>query len=192
MIENTEIDNRDFQTALTTLVEGGVILYPTETVWGIGCMANNDEAIRRIFHIKRRQDSKAMISLVANINDLAHWVEIIPQAAKDAIETTSSPLTIIYDSPKGISDALKASDGTAAFRITSNPFAAELCKRIKAPLVSTSANISGNPTPRSFDEIDKDIIDSVDYVVKFGRKHAFGNPSHILKISNTGEILTIR
>ena len=183
----------DLQQAADILRKGGVILYPTDTIWGIGCDATNDEAVERVFRIKQRADSKAMISLVDSIQSLNQWVKVIPVAAKNEIERAERPLTIIYEHPEGISEALKAQDGSAAFRITSAEFTQELCRLLGKPLVSTSANVSGKPSPESFYEIDEDLKEAVDYVCNYGRNSSKAvKPSRIIKISDENAISIIR
>lgn len=183
----------DLQQAADTLRKGGVILYPTDTIWGIGCDATNDEAVERVFRIKQRADSKAMISLVDSFQTLNNWVKVMPQAAKNEIERAERPLTIIYDHPQNISTALKAPDGSAAFRITLAEFTQELCRLLGKPLVSTSANVSGKPSPESFDEIDDNLKEMVDYVCSYGRNSSkAGKPSRVIKISDDNNVIVIR
>ena len=183
---------QDLVKALSIVKSGGVILYPTDTIWGIGCDATDEKAVGRIFSIKNREDGKALISLVDSLDTLKKWIVNIPTQAIAEIEATNEPLTIIFDSPRGIASNLLAPDGSAAFRITSNPYAKELCRRLSKPLVSTSANISQTPAPADFKEISPDILDSVDYIVEFGREDRGGKPSKILKISDQGLIERIR
>lgn len=183
----------DLENAVKVIGRGGVILYPTDTIWGLGCDATNDEAIERIFDLKERSDSKALISLVDSIETLQNWVEVLPSLALQEMKSARRPLTIIYDNPKGLSKKLMADDGSAAFRIPTLDFTQELCRRIGVPLVSTSANISGAPSPASFQEIDDKIIKNVDYVCLFGREKATkGLPSRILKINNDNKFKVIR
>lgn len=185
------IDKDDIQQALSILKKGGTILYPTETVWGIGCDATNGEAIKKIFRIKKRENSKALISLVSDIDMLAKWVDDIPDAAYELMEVSDSPITIIYDHPFGLAKELMAEDGSAAIRVTGLPFAKALCRALKRPLVSTSANISGGKTPELFDEISPDIIKGVDYVCRTGQdRRSECKPSSVIKVS-TGNIIKI-
>ena len=190
---NDGIDREDLQKALTVLRNGGTVAYPTETVWGIGCDSTDDDSIRKIFRLKRREDSKAMISLVADLSMLERWVDDIPEAAYQLMDVAVRPLTIIYDHPRGLSPLLLAEDGSAAFRITSDPYAKALCRALKKPLVSTSANISGNKTPSTFKEISEEIKSGVDYVAEWGRnREASGNPSTVIKVSDGDVIKIIR
>lgn len=179
--------------ALEVVRKGGVILYPTDTIWGIGCDATNEAAVRRVFEIKRRADSKAMISLVDNPNRLARYVRDIPDVAWDMMELAMTPLTIIYDDVMGLAPGMIAEDGSAAFRVTKEEFSHELCFRLQKPLVSTSANISGEPTARTFKEISDEIKNAVDYVVHYSQqgkeKH---QPSRIVKIGKNCEVKVIR
>ncbi len=182
----------DIAKALETLRNGGVILYPTDTVWGLGCDATDKDAVDKIYKIKNRADAKAMLSLVGSDGQLQQFVRDIPDAAWQLIDAAVRPLTIIYDSPVGIADNLKAEDGSAGFRITSEKFSSELCKRLRHPLVSTSANISGRKAPETFGEIDDEIKKSVDYIVETGRENGKAEPSNIIKVGNSGIIKVIR
>ncbi len=183
----------EINKALEVLRSGGVILYPTDTVWGIGCDATNEEAVRKVYEIKRRADSKAMISLVDNPNRLIRYVRNIPDVAWDMIELTTKPLTIIYDDVIGLAPGMIAEDGSAAFRVTKEEFSHELCFRFQKPIVSTSANISGEPAAATFDQISDEIKNAVDHVVHYSwkckEKH---KPSSIIKISNNNEVKIIR
>lgn len=182
----------DFDKALEIIKKGGVILYPTDTIWGIGCDATDEKAVARIYEIKKRADSKSMLSLVGSDAMLQNAVRNIPEAAWQLIDAAVNPLTIIYDNPTGIAPNLRAADGSAGFRITSEPFSRNLCVRLRHPLVSTSANISGKPAPRTFSEIDPEIIESVDYVVEYGRDNSCDSPSNIIKVSDSNVIKVIR
>lgn len=190
---NSDTFHTDIATACRVLRRGGIILYPTDTVWGIGCDATSDSAVRRIFQIKRRAESKAMISLVGSIDMLSEWVNPIPEIALELAEVAVEPLTIIYDSPTGLAPSLLADDGSAAIRLTSNAFCQSLCRALKRPLVSTSANISGTPTPRFFNEISDEIVQAVDYVAMTGRDdNTPRRPSSVIKIANDSSIKIIR
>lgn len=182
----------DIDAALKTLREGGVILYPTDTVWGLGCDAANPEAVAKIFKIKQREDSKSMLSLVASDGMLQQFVAQIPDAAWQLIDAAVNPLTIIYDNPRGIASNLLAEDGSAGFRITSEKYSQTLCQRLRHPLVSTSANISGKPSPKNFSEINKEILKAVDYIAEFGRDNSGSRPSNIIKVSDSGVINILR
>ena len=184
--------NEDITKALEVLRNGGIILYPTDTIWGIGCDASNPEAVEKIYKIKHRADSKSMLSLVGSDGQLQQFVSDVPEIAWELIDAAVNPLTIIYDSPRGIAQNLLAEDGSAGFRITSEPFSRSLCCRLRKPLVSTSANISGKPSPSHFNEISKEIIDTVDYVVGYGREKQNTAPSNIIKISQSNVVTVIR
>lgn len=179
--------------AIETMRNGGVILYPTDTVWGIGCDATNEDAVRRIYEIKKRVDNKAMLLLVDSPDRIVRYVAKIPSVAWDLIELTTKPLTIIYDGAKNLASNLLAEDGSVGIRVTSELFSKELCYRFQKPVVSTSANISGEPTPRYFAEINREIIDSVDYVVNYKQlEKGSPKPSSIIKLSENGVVTVIR
>lgn len=191
--EQERYEADDLKAAVDTLKRGGLILYPTDTIWGIGCDATNEEAIARIYKLKQREDAKAMLSLVGNVGQLERTVRDIPEVAWQLIDVAVNPLTLIYDHPIGIADSLKAEDGSAGIRITSEPFSRALCERLRRPVVSTSANISGKPAPATFSEISKEIIDGVDYVVRFRRQEKGGaKPSNIIKVGDAGLVKVIR
>jgi len=183
----------DIKAALAVLQKGGVILYPTDTIWGLGCDACNEEAVKRIYVIKNRIDSKGMLVLLENAALIERYIDEVPEIAYDLIELTDKPLTIIYDGAKNLAKNLVADDGSIGIRITSEGFSSELIRRFKRPIVSTSANISGKPSPACFDEIDRKIIDAVDYVVKY-RQNDTQKAVHssIMKLGRGGEIKIIR
>lgn len=181
------------EKALKVLKEGGIILYPTDTVWGIGCDATNSEAVKRIFKLKKRADAKAMLMLVGSEGQLQQFVRNIPDIAWDLIDAAVNPLTIIYDQPVNISELLKAEDNSAGFRITDEPFSKMLCQRLRHPVVSTSANISGSVTPVNFAEIDEEIKNGVDYVVEYRQNELIlPSPSNIIKVRNDYQVRVIR
>ena len=183
----------DIKAAIAILQNGGIILYPTDTIWGIGCDACNEEAVKRIYTIKNRVDSKSMLVLLENAALLDRYVDEVPEIAFDLIELTDKPLTIIYDGAKNLAKNLIAEDGSIGIRITQEAFSIELIRRFKRPVVSTSANISGKPSPACFDEIDQQIIDAVDYVVKYRQDDMQkAVPSGIIKLGKGGEIKIIR
>lgn len=175
------------------LKKGGVILYPTDTVWGIGCDATNAEAVKRVYEIKRRADNKAMLLLVDNADRICRYVAKVPMVAWDLIELADKPLTIIYDGARNLAPNLIAEDGSIGIRVTSELFSKELCYRFQKAIVSTSANISGEPTPRFFAEISPEIIEAVDYVVGYKQQER-GNPksSSIIKLGENGTVTIIR
>lgn len=183
----------DIKAALEVLQNGGVILYPTDTIWGIGCDAGNEEAVKRIYEIKNRIDSKSMLVLMENAALLERYVDEVPEIAYDLIELTDKPLTIIYDGAKNLAKNLIAEDGSIGIRITTEAFSSDLIRRFKRPVVSTSANVSGKPSPACFDEISQEIIDAIDYVVKYRQNDTQkAVPSSIMKLGRGGEIKIIR
>lgn len=173
--------------------KGGVILYPTDTVWGIGCDATNAEAVKKVYEIKKREDSKALICLVDSDVRLQRYVRNVPDVAWDLMELSEKPMTVIFDNASGLAPNLLAEDGSVGIRITKEEFSKELCFRYQKAIVSTSANISGEPTPQTFDAISDEIKSAVDYVVKYNRqckeKH---KPSSIIKLKANGEFTIIR
>ncbi len=186
-------DESDLKEALRVLKAGGIILYPTDTVWGIGCDARNPEAVERIYKLKERADSKSMLVLVGSEGMLQRSVKSVPDIAWQLIDVAVNPMTIIYDFPVGVADNLKAEDGSLGIRITSEKFSRTLCERLKGPIVSTSANKSGKPTPMTFSEISSEIKNGVDYVCNFRRKDkASSKPSNIIKITRENIVKVIR
>ncbi len=182
----------EINKCIEVLKSGGLILYPTDTVWGIGCDATNEKAVQKIYALKQREDSKALICLVANDAMLERHIEKVPETAYDIIDLSTKPTTIIYDNPKGIAKNLIAPDNTLAVRVASDKFCKYLINKFKKPIVSTSANISGRPTPRSFDKISEHILKGVDYVVNLHRNEKNGTPSSIIKLGNDGTVKIIR
>ena len=183
----------EINNALNCLRNGGVILYPTDTIWGLGCDATNTEAILKIHKIKKSKISKSMLILVSSINMLYSYVDIVPEIALDLIELSEKPLTIIYPDAKNISQELIANDGSIGIRVTKDLFCVELINKLKKPIVSTSANISNSTAPGYFSEIDNYIINAVDYVVNFKQNDTSNNnASSIIKLGLNGEIKIIR
>lgn len=183
----------DIRQAVEVMNRGGVILYPTDTIWGIGCDACNEEAVRRIFSIKRRADSKALITLVDSDAKIPFYVEDVPEVAWDLMECAERPLTIIYDRARNLAPDLLAEDGSAGIRVTREPFSRELCLRMKRAVVSTSANISGEPSPQNFGEISEEIKQAVDYICT-SRRHESNlqKASSIIKLGSGGLVKIIR
>ncbi|AVR45817.1 threonylcarbamoyl-AMP synthase [Christiangramia fulva] len=184
--------DQEVQNCLDVIKKGGVILYPTDTVWGIGCDATNADAIDRIYEIKKREESKALITLVSNFKMLEQYVEEVPEMAYDILKYAKKPTTIIYDKPIRIADNLVGEDDSLGIRVVRDAFCSELIKKMRRPLVSTSANISGEPTPESFDQISPQILKEVDYVVNLQRSKKSSKPSSIIKLSNDGQVKVIR
>ena len=192
-MEQNRYEKEDLQEALRVLREGGVIVYPTDTVWGIGCDATNADAVARVYEIKKRSDSKALICLVDSDGRLQRYVRQVPDVAWQLLDCADEPLTIILDGAVNLAPNLIAEDGSVAMRITHEPFSKELCYRFQKAIVSTSANISGMPTAQNYRDIDPEIIDAVDYVC-FARRqeHKPHKPSKIVKLGIDGEVKIIR
>lgn len=169
-----------------------IILYPTDTVWGIGCDATNENAVANVFRIKNRVESKSLIILVDSYEMLGNYVEKIPESAKEILGKAFKPTTIIYNNPKGLAKNVIAEDNTVAIRIVANDFCIQLINEFGKPIVSTSANISGEPTPKSFSEISPAILDSVDYIVNLQQNKVAAKSSTILRINENDEIEVIR
>ena len=182
----------EIQRCIEVLEKGGLILYPTDTVWGLGCDATNSEAVQKVYALKQREDSKALICLVANDFMLEKHVEQVPELAYDIMDLATKPTTIIYDKPKGVAKNLIASDNSLAIRVASDKFCRYLINKFKKPLVSTSANKSGSLTPLTFHEIGADILKGVDYVVSLHQNDKNGQPSSIIKLGNDGAVKVIR
>ena len=192
---NPDINNfsNDLSEALECLKKGGIILYPTDTIWGIGCDARNSEAVKKIYEIKKRTDSKSMLVLVNNKAALENIVDEIPEITWSLLDAAVDPLTIIYDNAKGVAPELIAHDGSLGIRITREEFTNKLCNLLGAPLVSTSANISGEKSPACFKEISDEIKKKMDYIVKYRQSDL--NPkshSNIIKLSKGGLVKIIR
>ena len=182
----------EINKTLQTLKEGGLILYPTDTVWGIGCDATNPEAVNKVFQLKQRKDSKSLICLVADERMLKKYVKKIPEVAYNITEVSEDPITIIYDDAQNLAANLIADDNTIAIRIPNNDFCFQLLRRFNGAIVSTSANITGMPTPKSFKEISKEVLKGVDYVVNLHREKICNKPSSMLKLSSNGVVKIIR
>ena len=184
--------NDDIKKACEIMEKGGVILYPTDTIWGIGCDATNEEAVKRVFEIKRRADSKAMLVLIDTAAKLNYYVKEVNDVAWDLIELADKPMTIIYDGARNLAPNLLAEDGSVGIRVTNEPFSKQLCQRFRKAIVSTSANISGTPSPAKFSDISDEIKQAVDYVVESRREEAVeAKPSSIIKLNAKGEIKII-
>lgn len=191
--EKERFEPDDLQKAVEILKQGGVILYPTDTVWGIGCDATNEKAVQRIYSIKQREDSKAMLCLLDAPGKLQGYVEEIPTIAWDLMDYATRPLTLIYPKGRNLAPNLLSEDGSIGIRITKDTFSKKLCEAIHAPLVSTSANISGEPTAKNFKQIAPAIINAVDYVVRYRRKDiSEALPSSIIKIGDGNVFHIIR
>lgn len=183
----------DIDKALDILYNGGLILYPTDTIWGIGCDATNEEAVAKIYDLKRRSDNKALITLIDNPIKLDYYLKQTPELAWDLIELTENPLTIIYDDARNLASNLIGEDGSIAIRVTAEKFSNELCKRFRKAIVSTSANISGEPSPLNFNDISDTIKDGVDYIIKYRQDDTTQKKaSSIIKLGNDSQIKIIR
>lgn len=183
---------KHLEATLNHLKKGNTILYPTDTVWGIGCDATNYDAVQKIYELKQRDNKKALICLVSDFKMLDYYVNSIPEVAYDILKYAAKPTTIIYDNPKHVSENLIAEDNTLAIRVIRQGFAHQLIKKFKKPIVSTSANISGQPTPQSFDKISDAILKGVDYVVNLSSESKKVKPSSIIKLTNDGVVTIIR
>ena len=183
----------DIKKACQVMREGGVILYPTDTVGGIGCDATNEDAVRRVYEIKQRQDSKAMLVLVDSSVKVDFYVRDVPEVAWDLIELADKPLTIIYSGARNLAANLLAEDGSVGIRVTNEDFSKRLCQQFRKAIVSTSANISGQPSPKNFSEISEEVKSAVDYIVGY-RQEEMSNPkpSSIIKLDKGGVIKIIR
>jgi L-threonylcarbamoyladenylate synthase len=183
----------DIVKAVEVLRSGGIILYPTDTIWGIGCDATNAAAVSRIYEIKKRQDTKSMLVLMENPNLLNSYISEVPEIAWELIEVADTPLTIIYPGAKNLAANLLAMDGSIGIRITNEAFTQQLIQRFRKPVVSTSANISGEISPRNFAEISEEIKKSVDFIVNFRQDDlSRSNPSGIIKLGVGGQVEVIR
>ncbi|HTH82788.1 MAG TPA: L-threonylcarbamoyladenylate synthase [Mucilaginibacter sp.] len=183
----------EIANAFKVIQEGGIILYPTDTIWGIGCDAANTEAVKKIYRLKQREESKSMIILLDSDNKLASYVQEVPEIAYQLIEYAENPLTLIIPGARNISPALIAADGSVGIRVTSHPFSQGIIQRLRRPLVSTSANISGKASPQYFAQVDQEIIDGVDYVVDLDQHSMeIKNPSTIMKLAPNGQFEFIR
>jgi L-threonylcarbamoyladenylate synthase len=183
----------DLKKAVEVLKNGGIILYPTDTIWGIGCDATNPDAVKRIYNIKKREDSKSMLILMENAALLDRYVEEVPEVAWDLIEISTTPLTVIYPGARNLAKNLIAKDGSIGIRFTKEKFTSLLLQRFRKPLVSTSANISGEKSPAFFDEISEEIKNKVDYIVEYRQDDASpAQASSIIKLGSGGQITIIR
>ena len=179
------------EEAVEVLEAGGLLLYPTDTVWGIGCDATNEEAVQKVYALKQREDSKALICLASDIDMVVEYAEV-PQAALEVLRSAQRPTTLIYSHPWGLSSNLVAADDTVAIRIASDNFCQELIRKFGKPIVSTSANPAGALTPKSFSDIDPGILKGVGYIVNLFQDRVMDTPSRIIKIADDGSLIVIR
>ena len=183
----------DLKKAVEVLKSGGIILYPTDTIWGIGCDATNTEAVKRIYDIKKREDSKSILILMENPALLNRYVDEVPEVAWDLVELSTTPLTVIYPGAKNLATNLVAEDGSIGIRFTKEEFTRQLLQRFRRPIVSTSANISGEKSPAFFDEISEEIKESVDYIVEYRQDDRMpSQPSSVIKLGPGGQIDILR
>ena len=183
----------DICRAVEVMNKGGIILYPTDTIWGLGCDATNADAVRRIYEIKQRTDAKALISLVDSETKVQFYVKEVPEVAWDVMELSERPMTVVFDGGRNLAPNLLAEDGSVAIRITKEAFSKELCMRMKRAVVSTSANISGQPAPRCFSEISEEIKKAVDYICTSRQDEPpTQTASSIIKLGAGGEVTIIR
>jgi len=190
---NNENFETDVERSIEVMQEGGIILYPTDTIWGIGCDATQEKPVRRIFDLKQREDSKSMIILVAEEKDILQYVAAPDLAVFDFIEKQTRPTTIIFEHAIGLPDNLVSSDGSIAIRIVQDSFCRHLIKRLRKPIVSTSANISGQPSPQHFQNVSNVIKKGVDYIVKWRQNDlSSSQPSQIIKWKSDGNYEVIR
>ncbi|WP_459209356.1 L-threonylcarbamoyladenylate synthase [Aquimarina rhabdastrellae] len=183
---------KEITKTIEVLNNGGIILYPTDTVWGIGCDATNPEAVQKIYELKKRAEEKAMLCLVNSDRMLEQYVEKVPEVAYDVLDCADNPTTIIYDKPVKVAENLIGKDNTLGIRVVWEGFCNQLIFRFRKPLVSTSANISGAPSPKSFKEISKEILEGVDYVVNLPQENKSTKPSTIIKIGMDSTVKIIR
>ncbi len=183
----------EIKKTVAVLRSGGIILYPTDTIWGIGCDATNEEAVNKIFKLKKRTDSKSMIILLENENRLESYVRKVPEQAWQLIEYSENPLTIVYDGARNLANSIVSDDGSIAIRITKDNFCSKLLGQFRKPIVSTSANLSGENSPNSFSEISHSILSGVDYIVNLRHDEVMDNkPSTIIKLRENGQIQFLR
>ena len=184
--------NQEVANALEVLQNGGIILYPTDTVWGIGCDASNEKAVAKIYELKKRAETKSMIVLVNGERLMHNTFKEIPEVAWQIMDLSEKPTTLVLDKPQNIALNLIADDNTLAVRLVKETFCYKLIEKLKKPLVSTSANISGNATPNTYSEISNEIKNGVDYIVNLSREKKCGNPSTIIKIGLDNVVKIIR
>ena len=184
--------NAEVHKAFEVIQNGGIILYPTDTVWGIGCDATNPEAVKKIYALKQREESKSMIVLMNGEKMMYNVFKEIPETAWQILDLSEKPTTLILDNPRNVAANIIAEDKTLGVRMVKEPFCFKLMERMKKPLVSTSANISGNFTPKSFKEISQEILKGVDYVVNLHHEKICDKPSTIIKLSLDNQVKIIR
>lgn len=191
--EEKKAVREDVDRAFKVMQSGGIVVYPTDTIWGIGCDATNAEAVARIYEIKRRADNKALITLVPYAGWLENYVEEVPEVAWELIDVATDPMTIVYDKGKNLASNLMGEDGSVGIRVTSEFYSQQLALRMRRPIVSTSANVSGEAAPRVFKEINRAILEAVDYVAEYRRyDDNIGKASTVIKLGSGGLIKILR
>ncbi len=192
-IKMNEGIEKEISKSVEVILSGGTLLYPTDTIWGLGCDATNEEAVDQIYRIKQRTDSKSCLVLVDTIDNIYNYVKEVPEMVPEILELTENPLTIIYPGAINLASNLIAEDGSVGIRVTSDPFCQALIRKIRRPLVSTSANISGTPSPAHFGEVSEDIRFGVSYIVDHRRNERTPTrASGIIKLGLKGEVVVIR
>ena len=184
--------SEEVHNAFEVIKNGGIILYPTDTVWGIGCDATNEDAVKKIYALKQREETKSMIVLLNGERMMYNVFKEIPEVAWQILDLSEKPTTLILDNPRNVAKNIIAEDNTLGVRMVTEPFCFKLMERMKKPLVSTSANISGQPTPIAFKDISPEILKGVDYVVNLNREKIGGKPSTIIKLTNDSQVKVIR
>ena len=182
----------EIEKSLEVLRAGGILIYPTDTIWGIGCDATSVESVRRIYEIKRRSESKSLVILVDGWEMLSEYVSKIPSGTKEFLRAAEKPTTVIYQDPRGLASNVVATDNTVAIRLVQNEFCRELIKAFGKPIVSTSANFSGSAPPTCFEDIDKELLTKADYIVNLSRNEIQKSASQIVKFDKDGQIKYIR
>lgn len=189
----TNLMKEDIQNCIEVLKAGGLILYPTDTIWGIGCDATNREAVQKVYELKKRDDSKALIVLLDSEEHLDHYVIDVPEMATELIRVAVKPLTIVYEGAFNVAPNLLGQNDSLGIRISNEKFSHELCEKFGRPIVSTSANVSGAPSPKTFAEVTKEIAEGVDYVVKFRQSdNTPASASNIIMLGNDGTFKILR
>jgi len=190
---HSDVQSSDIQKALEALRAGGLILYPTDTIWGIGCDATNQAAVEKVYALKGRDPGKSFIVLLHDENQLNSYVTEVPEVAYQLIEYADRPMTIVYSGAKNLAPNVPAADGSVGIRIVRHPFCEQLLQRFRKPILSTSANISGRPAPGNYSEIEGDIHNGVDYIVAYGRDDSqLSLPSVVIKLDASGRFSFIR
>jgi len=183
----------DLKNCLEVLSSGGVIIYPTDTIWGIGCDATNEEAVEKVYRIKKRHDSKSMLILLDNENRIPSYIQEVPEVAWELMDVSNKPITLILPGARNLAKNLISSDGTVGIRLSKEPFSQELIRRFGKPIVSTSANFSGEASPGNYDDISEELSAQADYVVNYRRDEiAESPPSSIISLGLGGEIRILR